>query len=168
MNFTSFEACEPEGSGISCVSNSTDWVRAWEVGKNTELLWRLNVTNNGLIHILLDEKTSLIGLPVKAGGGGDAPTPFFIRADSTPTNENAGAYDPNYSKKLLIGQSTMLYFGSKTTGGGALEKTDSNPGIVSVMVVIFGYEDVNSNLQYDQGTDTPYSQSIPFQAYSVI
>ncbi len=39
-------------------------------------------------------------------------------------------------------------------------------GIVTVLLTIFGYED-NGNLSYDSGTDTPYSQTIPFQAYSV-
>lgn len=166
MNFTTFELCEP--AARNCFSNHAHWGRAWAADINTEYLWRLNVTNNGIYDIILDEKTTLMGLPVKDGGGGNSPKPFFIRQDATPSWEGYpnGEYDPNYQKILYRGNSTVLYFGSQKAGEDALAKTDSNPGIVAVVVTFFGWEDRDATGS-KTGQDVEYSQAIPFQAYSI-
>ncbi len=93
------------------------------------------------------------------------PTPFFIHADSTPTDEDGGPYT-DLSKILPANANvtTAIYFGSANPGGTPLQKTDTNGIVVSVLIVLFGYEDRDGSGTNNAG-DTNYGQTIPFQAY---
>jgi len=102
-------------------------------------------------------------MPAFSGGGSTAQIPYFIKADSTPSDEDPGVY-PNYSKILnATGESEILYFGLKTVGLIDLESLPSAPGIGGIFMIMFGYEDENTNRTV-QPSDPPYSQNLPFQA----
>jgi len=127
--------------------------------RNEKYIFRMNFTNNGKYPILIEKATHLLGIATKSGGGGNPPSPFFILDDSTPTVENGGSYT-DLSKTLTNNPdvTTVMYFGSKSAAGSALQTTDNNGVSVSVFVVLFGYEDRD-------GGDTDYGQTLPFQAY---
>jgi len=168
MNFTTFEVCKPEGSNPQdCTSDSSDWFRAWEVIKNTRYLYRINVTNNGVLPIIIEEATNLMHLSVKSGGGGNAPVPYFIREPSTTSVENPGYYvDLGITLPPNPDVSTKIYLGGKGIQDDAIQTTDSNKGIVSVFLILFGYEDKTGN--GFSGDDTVYGQTLPFQAIRLI
>jgi len=168
MNFTTFEVCKPEGSNPQdCTSDSSDWFRAWEVIKNTRYLYRINVTNNGVLPIIMEEATNLMHLSVKSGGGGNAPVPYFLREPSTTSVENPGYYvDLGITLPANPNVSTMIYLGGKGIQDDAIQTTDSNKGIVSVFLILFGYEDQTGN--GFSGDDTVYGQTLPFQAIRLI
>ncbi len=160
MNFTTFEACAPDTK--DCTSDSSDWVRAWNLTKDTPHMFRLNVTNNGIVDIFLQEDSAIMGLYVKLAAGFEQAA-WFIKADSTTTNEDPGAYT-DHSKTLTAGGNTeILYFGVKTPTNANIESTPDALSIGAIFVVIFGHEDTNSNGSYDTTTDQPYSQNLPFQ-----
>ena len=163
MNFTSFEACIPADD--NCFSDSSDWVFAWNLTKATKYIFRLNFTNNGAYPLIVEQATHNLGIATKSGGGGNPPTPFFIHADSTPTDEDGGPYT-DLSKILPANANvtTAIYFGSANPGGTPLQKTDTNGIVVSVLIVLFGYEDRDGSGGLSTG-DTNYGQTIPFQAY---
>jgi len=162
MNYTTFEACDVEAD--NCESNSNKWVRAWDLTIDTFYIFRLNVTNNGDDDIILDEHTTLVLMPAFSGGSATAQIPYFIKADSTTTTEDSGAYT-NYDKILnATGESEILYFGTKTVGTDPLEKLPSAPGIGGVFMIFFGFEDANGNRTV-QPSDPAYSQNLPFQAF---
>jgi len=166
MNFTSFEACIPGGPvNQDCRSNSSDWTRAWNLTRSESYLFRLNFTNNGAFPIIIEKATHLLGINVKTGGGANPPAPFFIRADSNILLEDPGAY-VDLTKTLPANPDiqTPFYFGSKNPGEGAIQKTDTNAQIVSVFVILFGYEDSDGISGKTPG-DTEYAQTLPFQAY---
>ncbi len=101
---------------------------------------------------------------VEDSGQGLAPRPYYIRAPSTTTNEDPGVYsDHSQILNATTGAFEAVYFGTKTIGIVDLEKTDSNPAIAAVFVLIFGNEDTNGNGTY-QASDQPYSQNLAFQA----
>ena len=160
MNFTTFEACEPGEPGVNCESDSSDWNSAYSLVKDQQYLYRMNVTNNGVYDIFLELRSSLIMLPVKDDGGNANKVPFFIRADSTPTNEDPGAYTDN-TKNLAAGVSVTVYFGSVKAGQTTIEKVFNGDGIIAVFLLVFGHEDTDQNGY--QITDPPYSQNMPFQ-----
>lgn len=163
MNFTSFEACIPADE--DCRSDQPNWIYASNLTRNEKYIFRMNFTNNGVFPILIEKATHLLGIASKSGGGGNPPSPFFILDDSTPTVENGGSYT-DLSKTLPANPdaTTVLYFGSKTAAGSALQSTDNNGISVSVFVVIFGYEDRDGSGTKNAG-DTDYGQTLPFQAY---
>jgi hypothetical protein len=159
MNFTSFEYCEPASD--DCTSDSSAWAGAWNVTKNTKFLWRMNSTNNGIYDITLEKHTSLFML-LAVEQGGTTPKTFFIKADSTTTNEDPGVYN-DHSKVLTAGGvSQIIYFGLAKVDETTLENTDNDVGVSTIFVLLFGHEDKNTN-GYDS-SDTPYSQNLPFKS----
>jgi len=168
MNFTSFEACKPEGQDqMDCTSDSPDWFRSWELWKNTRYLYRLNFTNSGVNPIILEKATSIMMIPLTEGGSGGSPKPFMIREDSTTTVENPGFYiDLTKTLPANPDVTTIVYFGSKGIDDDAIATTDSNKGSAAVFIVMFAYEDKNGN-GWD-ASDPTYAQTLPFQALRLI
>jgi len=166
MDYISFEVCEPSAS--NCLSDSTDWSRAWLIDTSTKYIWRMNVTNNGFDDIIMDKFTALFVLRAQTGGGGNLPRAFFIMDESTLTVENGGAY--TLDSKILLGDgaSTVVYFGADGAGGAGLESTHGDTAIYAANLLIFGYEDKNINGITDVPPDQPYSQNLPFQALRMI
>lgn len=160
MNFTSFQFCNPAPAGDNCASNSSDWKPGWQVQDDTPYLWRVNVTNNGAYDIYLDTNTAILILQAQSGGGGNLPTTMFIKADSTTTNENPGAYT-NYSKILQADKLYYTIYFGVTTAGGSMLQTIPDPGIYAVNLILFGFSDTNDDGFYD--STAPYSQNLPFQ-----
>jgi hypothetical protein len=169
MNFTTFEFCRPtDPPAQDCTSDSPDWAPGWKVNDDTKYIWRVNITNNGDKNILLEKDSSILLLHVQDAAGGNIPTAIYIKADSTPTVEDAGAYT-DFDKVLLKpdedgkGRPVTLYFGSDDPGAAPLEEVPTD-GLYAVNLVLFGYEDANDDGDYTVGIDTiPYSQNIPFQ-----
>ncbi len=176
MNFTTFEACDPSKGGPNCKSNgggANGWNSAWELESSIEYLFRVNVTNHGGNDIFLEERTAMIHFPTKDGSANINKYPAYIRADSTPSDENPGAYT-NWDKNLLAGETTTIYFGSQDPPGGAQEDNIvsqyNQDAIVAIMLVIFGSEDDECTpgpCNGHQSSDPPYSQTIPFQAFTL-
>jgi len=162
MNFTSFEACDVPAN--DCTSDSPDWQRGWLVDTATEYLWRLNLTNNGIEDIIIEKYSALLILRAQSGGGGSIAKAMFVIKDSTPTVENGGAYQENYKIMPAGGTGTMIYFGADGAGSGNLEKTHSDVAVYAVNMLLFGYEDIDSDQQTNDPPDSPYSQNLPFQA----
>jgi len=164
MNFTTFQACEP--SAVNCESDSSDWIRAWDIDTNTAYIYRINLTNNGLLPIILEKATHFLQISSKSGGGGTSVIPFFIREPSTTSNENPGKYtDLSITLPPDGSFEVTMYFGSKGWVNDFLQNTDTNAGAVAGFMVLFGYED-----QTDDGItpdDTPYGQTLPFQAFRI-
>ena len=161
MEFRSFESCEPAAD--DCTSNSPDWSTGWNVDKSTDYIWRINIATLAADDIILEENTALLMLRSQTQGGGNMPRAFYLKADSTPGNEDPGAYIPNNSKTIPAdGTPVMLYFGVTDAGGSSLQNTHNSDDIVAVFMLIFGHEDVDDN-GYNLG-DPPYSQNLPFQA----
>jgi len=161
MEFTSFEFCEPALN--DCTSDSSDWVTAWDGKISTEYLWRINIANRGAEDILLEQTTSLFMLHAQTQGGGNLPRTFFIKADSTPTVEDPGAYISNSKIIPKDGTPVLVYFGVEDNGSSILQETINFSGINAVFLLIFGHQDVNNNGIYDNPGDPPYSQNLPFQ-----
>ena len=160
MEFSSFQFCEPAVD--NCRSDSSDWITAWDGKQSTKYIWRINIANIGPEDILLEETTSLFTLHAQTQGGGNLPRTFFIKAESTETNEDPGAYI-NYSKKLLKdGTPVMVYFGVNDNGSSVLQETRNSPGINAVFLLIFGYQDIDVSGTYNAG-DVPYSQNLAYQ-----
>ena len=160
MEFSSFEFCEPAVD--DCRSNSSDWITAWDGKTSTEYIWRINIANIGPEDILLEQTTSLFMLHAQTQGGGNLPRVFFIKADSTPTNEDPGAY-VDYSKIIpKDGTPVLLYFGVSTNGGSSLQDTHSAAGINAAFLLIFGHQDLDDSGTFNSG-DIPYSQNLAYQ-----
>ncbi|MCH6586476.1 MAG: hypothetical protein IH792_05565 [Thaumarchaeota archaeon] len=170
MEFASFEFCIPSGEtpDQDCTSDSSDWVSGWDGKISTEYLWRINLANRGVADIIVEQNTSLFMLHAQNQGGGNLPRVYFIKADSTPTVEDPGAY-PNLSKIILKdGTPIMLYFGVEDAGGASLNESHPDTGIIGIYLLTFGYQDVNENGIYDNPGDPPYSQNLAFQALRLI
>ena len=171
MNFTTFEACDPASS--NCRSTHPHWTSAWELESGLEYLFRVNVTNHGGNDIFLEERTAMVHFPTKDGSANINKYPAYIRADSTQADENPGAYT-NWGKNLLAGETSTIYFGSEDPPGGAQEDDIvgqyNQDAIVAIMLVIFGSEDDECTpgpCNGHQSSDPPYSQTIPFQAFTL-
>ncbi len=171
MEFTSFEFCEPSGAipDQDCRSNSSDWITAWDGKMVTKYLWRINIANRGVEDIIVEQTTSLFMLHAQTQGGGNLPRTFFIKADSTPTVEDPGAYIDNSKIIPKNGTPVLIYFGVDDNGSSTLQETRDTPGINAVFLLIFGHQDVNDNGIYDDPVvcgcpgDPPYSQNLAFQ-----
>ena len=161
MEFTSFEFCEPVVD--DCTSDSSDWITAWDGKMSTKYLWRINIANRGAEDLLLEQTTSLFMLHAQTQGGGNLPRTFFIKADSTPTVEDPGAYINNSKIIPKDGTPVLLYFGVEDDGSSILQETRNTPGINAVFLLIFGHEDINNNGIYDNPGDLPYSQNLAYQ-----
>ncbi|MCZ6581972.1 MAG: hypothetical protein O6761_02230 [Thaumarchaeota archaeon] len=166
MNFTSFEACEPNGADPDqdCTSDSTDWFRAWLVEEGTKYIWRMNVTNNGIEDVILEKYTTMLILRGESGAGGSLAKAMFVMKDSTTSVENSGAYTNNYKILPGGGTQTIIYFGAKNAGGSSLETTHGDVAVYAANILLFGYEDIDDNGTTNDPPDTPYSQNLPFQA----
>ena len=119
----------------------------------------MNVTNNGDYGIILEERSSLQMLPNSWDGNANSQIMYFIRADSTQSAEDPGAYT-NWDKILAIGVDTKVYFGSIKAGEGAKQKLYGNRGTMSVSLLVFGVEDTDGD--GDETGEPPYSQNLPF------
>ncbi len=162
MNFTSFQFCEP--SAVSCTSNSANWKAGWQVQAGHSYIWRVNITNYGSNDIFLDANTAILLLHVQTTGGGNAPTALFIKANSTTTLSDGGAYVPYSGILRADGKYRTVYFGAAGVGGSTLQSISTSVGLYAVNIVMFGYQDANNNHIYESAIDTtPYSQNIPFQ-----
>jgi len=161
MEFTSFEFCEPAVD--DCRSNSSDWITAWDGKITTEYLWRINIANRGNENILLEQTTSLFMLHAQTQGGGNLPRTFFIKADSTLTVEDPGAYIDHSKIIPKDGTAVFVYFGVDDNGSSTLQETRDTAGINAVFLLIFGHQDLNDNGIFDNPGDPPYSQNLPFQ-----
>ena len=161
MEFASFEFCEPALD--DCVSNSPDWVTAWDGKQSTEYIYRINIANRGAEDIIIDQTTSLFTLHAQTQGGGNLPRTFFIMADSTTTVENSGSYVAGSKIIQKDGTPILLYFGVDDDGSATLQESRNAPGINAVFLLIFGHQDVNGNGIYDDPGDPPYSQNLAFQ-----
>jgi len=116
----------------------------------------------------IEENTALVFSVAESGGQGLAPTPYFIRTDSTTADEDPGVYS-DHSKIIPADTSNPeeVYFGSKEVGKEDLQKTTGNSGIVGVFLIIFAHEDTDDSGDYT-GVDEPYSQNLPFQALRLV
>ncbi len=161
MEFASFEFCEPAVD--DCTSDSSDWITAWDGKMITKYLWRINIANRGNEDILLEQTTSLFMLHAQTQGGGNLPRTFFIKADSTPTVEDPGAYIDHTKIIPKDGTAVLVYFGVEDNGSSTLQPTRDTAGINAVFLLIFGHQDLNDNGNYDNPGDPPYSQNLPFQ-----
>jgi len=166
LNFTTFEFCEPAPD--DCTSDSSAWTNAWDGKQGTEYLWRINMTNNGDEDLLVEEHTALFMLRAQTGGGGGLPRSFFLKADSTPSVEDPGAYTDHSKIIPKDGTAAVLYFGVTAAGSSNLQTTHPDDGIYAVTVLIFGHDDVNDNGSYDDPGDPPYSQNLPFIALRLV
>ena len=176
MNFTTFEACDPSLGGPNCKSTgqgANSWDSAWELESGIEYLFRVNITNHGGNDIWLEERTAMIHFPTKDGSANINKYPAYIRAPSTPSDENPGHYI-NWSLNLTAGGISTIYFGSEDPPGGAQEDDIvaqyNQDAIVALMLVIFGREDDECTpgpCNGYQASDPPYSQNIPFQAFTL-
>ena len=166
MEFTSFEFCEPAVD--DCTSVSSDWITAWDGKMITKYLWRINIANRGAEDIMLEQTTSLFMLHAQTKGGGNLPRTFFIKADSTITVEDPGAYIDNSKIIPKNGTAVTVYFGVEDNGSSILQETHDTPGINAVFLLIFGHQDVNENQIYDNPVDPPYSQNLAFQGLRLI
>jgi len=166
MTFTSFEFCIPSGEtpDQDCTSDSSDWTTAWDGKINTAYLWRINLSNRGAEDILVEQHTALFMLHAQNSGGGNMPRVYFIKADSTPTVEDPGAYTDHSKIISKDGTPVILYFSVDAAGGTTLNESHPDTGIIAVHVLIFGHQDVNENGIYDNPGDPPYSQNLSFQA----
>jgi len=165
MDFDSFEFCEP--GVFNCETDTTNWVRAWNGTTNTAYIWRINMTNNGVEPLLLEENSALLILRAKSGAGGGIAKAMFIKDNSTATVEDGGLY-PNHGTMLKVNVTQTVYFGENVVGAPeSLETTHGDVAIYAVNMLIFGHEDINGNYVYDSGTDIPYSQNLPFQAFKL-
>jgi hypothetical protein len=169
MDFSSFEFCIPENTGPplfieqDCTSASPEWTTAWDGFTSTEYLWRITIANRGDSAIIVEKTTALLALHAQTSGGGNAPTVFFIKADSTLLDEDPGAFIAGSKIIPEDGTAVTLYFGLDDFDGSAtLESTGNSDGIYAVFLLIFGYQDVNENGIYDLG-EPPYSQNLSFQ-----
>jgi len=164
MNFTSFEFCDYEA--VNCETDTTNWVRAWNGTTNTEYIWRINMTNNGLVDIFLEEKTALLILRAQSVGGGGIARVMFIMNDSTDSQEDGHLYT-DHSKALKVGISQVVYFGEDKAGGSHThEATHDDETIYAVNLLIFGHDDTDGSGGYTLA-DVAYSQNLPFQAFSL-
>ena len=162
LDFDSFEFCAVED--VNCETDQPqNWLPAWGGTKNKKYLWRMNVTNSGTESILLDKHTSLFMIDA-AETGGTTPKTFYLKKDSTATNEDPGFY-VNYNKSIIAGgESTTLYFGIEQPDSTTLEKTQNTPStqMVAVSLLIYGYRD-QGTIGY-QASDPPYSQNLSYKA----
>ncbi len=166
MDFRTFEFCEPAVD--DCTSDSSDWVTAWDGKKNTAYLWRINLANKGSEDILVEQHTALFMLRAQTGGAGNMPRTFWIKADSTPTVEDPGAYIDHSKIIPKNGNPIVIYFGVNAAGSPTLETTHDTEAIISVDLLTFGHQDVNRNAIYDNPGDPPYSQNLSFQSIRLI
>jgi len=166
MNFTSFEGCLAQGSGqVNCETDTTNWERAWNLTKASQYLYRINITNNGIYPIILEKATTLLGIHVDVTAS-HTTLPYYIREDSTATNENPGFYiDLTKTLPANSDVDTPVYFGGKGFDNDAIQKTGGKAGVTSVLLILFGYEDLTGNGK--TADDRPYGQTLPFQAYRV-
>jgi hypothetical protein len=166
LDFDSFEFCDV--GAVNCETDQpANWKSAWEATKNKAYLWRMNVTNSGAESILLDKHTALFMIDA-AETGGTTPKTFYIKKDSTATNEDPGAY-VNYEKSVVAGGvTTTIYFGIEQPGSTTLEKTQNTPSteMVAISLLIFGYRDEGTPGY--QATDPPYSQNLSYKAIRLI
>jgi len=161
MNFTTFQFCEP--SVGSCTSNSANWKAGWQVQSSHSYIWRVNITNYSSPDIFLNNNTSILLLHVQTSGGGNMPTALFIKANSTTSLSDGGAYVPYSAILRGDGKYRTVYFGAAGVGGSILQSIPAI-GLYAVNIVMFGYQDADNNHIYESATDTtPYSQNIPFQ-----
>jgi len=162
MEFDTFEFCEV--TVVNCETDTTNWKRAWNGTKNTEYVWRINMTNSGTNDLFLDENTAMLTLKGKSGGGGNINNAFFLKNPSTATQEDGGAYSPNNSLKLVVNATTYVYFGADGAGASINEFTNNEAGIFAANILVFAHEDTNGSGSYELGPDVSYSQNLPFQA----
>jgi len=172
MDFTSFEFCEPALD--DCTSGSSDWRSAWDGKIETAYLWRIKIKNMGVEDIIVEQHSALFMLRAQTQGGGNLPRTFFVKADSTVMVEDPGAY-ADHSKIILAGGNWVtFYFGVNGAGSTTLETTHFKTGINSVNVLMFGHQDENDNVSFDDPVvcgcigDPPYSQNMSFQALRLL
>ena len=102
----------------------------------------------------------------KTGGGGTSVIPYFIRDPSTTTNENPGKYtDLSITLPADGSFEVTMYFGGTGWTSNSIQSTDPNAGAVAGFMVLFGYQDLTGN-GWDVD-DTPYGQTLPFQAFRI-
>jgi len=162
MDFDSFEFCE--FGAVNCETDEPNWQRAWNGTKNTEYIWRINMTNNGDAVIMLEESTALFLIRATSGGAGNIAKAMFIMNNSTATQEDGGLY-PNHGTHLQINATQTVYFGEDVPGDAhAHEATLNEAAIFAANLLIFAHEDTNGSGSYEIGPDVSYSQNLPFQA----
>jgi len=156
MDFSSFESCDLPNK--DCTSDSTKWENAWSVDKDSTYIFRLNVTNIGTDNIVVKNNTAIMLMLTETAG--TPPTSaietYFIKADSTTSNEDPGVYIDESKTLTAGGNSEILYFGLEAINVATIRNTHGSSATAAVFLVIFGEIDGD-----------PYSQNLPFQALQI-
>jgi len=164
LDYASLEMCVPDDD--DCEPSSSDWSKGWLIMKNEEILFRVKIRNTGNATYFLSEESVVSAVDISKSSGINAHT-FHLKEPPTVSDNDGIAYSPDFSIALLKYSESYLYFGAKDNGGDDLQKI-STEGLYTLILVIFGWEDVNDDGTYQSAIDNvPYAQSLPFQAVVV-
>ena len=159
LNFRSFEACDPVAD--NCKPNTSGWKPVWELEGDSQLLYRVDLENQGDFAFCLEKRTALVMIASKDDGTSGDQRPYFMRDPSTAQDEDPGAYSVNYSECIQPSSTLKVYFGSQKVDLDTKTKVFDADGIQNIIVTVFAAEDTNGDGDYDAG-EPEYSQSLPF------
>ena len=164
LDYASLEMCIPDED--NCEPSSSDWSKGWLIIKNEEILFRVKIRNTGNATYFLSEESVVSAVYIGKSASISANT-FHLKEPPTVSDNDGIPYSPDFNIALLKYSESYLYFGAKDSGGDDLQKI-STVGLYTLILVIFGWEDVNNDGTYESAIDNvPYAQSLPFQAVVV-